>query len=173
MHEYTKRIVLRHNLRSLGNGYKYYDLGSVLKQLICDEVQRQFAIKDTGYELFLYLKRLTEHSDAVTLNVDLYDSDFNEQQVNKVISLFESESEFRGWFTNIVTKFVEEINQVGATVYYFDEFPGAYSVDNGRMLASIFDFTTGKFNNLPEVKTTTVTFEDPDVDKLIDQIMKE
>ncbi len=173
MHDYMKRIVLHHNLKAIGNGYKYYDMESILKQLISDDVHRQFPIKDSGYEMFLFLKRLTSYSDTVTLNVELYDSDYNEQPLNKVLTLFESDSEFRGWFTNIVNNFVEEVNQVGATVYYFDEFPGAYSVDNSKMLASIFDFTTGKFNELPEVKTTKITFEDPDVDKLIDQIMKE
>lgn len=173
MHDYTKRVLLRHNLRSVGSGYMYYDLDSILKKLQNDGVRRDIPILDTGYELLIYPKRLTDHSDTITLNVEVYNANYDEVPTKELAQLFDSNSELKGFLTTVIEKFVDELNNSNVKVKYFEEFNGSYSVINGKMYAAIYDFATDSFYDVPEPKEATILFEQPDVDKLIEQILKD
>jgi len=173
MHEYTKRVLLRHNLRNNTSGYVYYDLDSILKKLQNDKVRRDIPILDTGYELFIYPKKLSEHSDTITLNIEVYNANYDEVPTKELSTLFETNSELKGFLTTTVEKFVDELNSSNVKVKYFDEFNGSYSVMNGKMYAAIYDFDKDSFYEVPEPKETTILFEQPDIDKLIEQILKD
>lgn len=172
MHEYTKRVPIRTTLASL-EGYVFMDLDTILKNLRDDSVSNQFIIKNSGYEMFIYINKLSEHSKTFMLNIDVYNEDYKDIEPRDVIKLFESETEFRNFIKTSVVKYIESLNNLQLKVHYFSEFDGAYDVHNNRMYAAVYDFSTNKFLPTPEVKETILKFEDPDVDKLIEHIMKE
>lgn len=172
MHDYTKRVPIRSNLNST-SGYIFMDMDTIIAKLRDDSVDRQFVIKNSGYELFIYISRLSSSSRTFLLNVELYNEDYNEVPIKNAISCFESETEFRNFIKTCVSKFVTALNSLQSRVKYFEESGNTYDVHNNRMYIAIYDFKTEQFLDIPEVKELTIQFEDPDVDRLIENIMKE
>ena len=171
MHEYTKRVPIRTTLVSL-KGYVFTDLDTILKSLRDDSVKNKFIINNSRYEMFIYINKLSEYSKVFILNVDIYDEDYKDVEPRDAIKLFESEIDFRNFIKTSVAKYIESLNNLQLKVHYFSEFDGAYGVRNNRMYAAVYDFSTNKFLPAPEVKETILKFEDFDVDKLIEYIMK-
>lgn len=171
MHEYTKRIPIRTTLASLKE-YVFTDLDTILKSLKDNNVSNQFIINNSEYEMFIYINKLYEHSNTFMLNIDIYDEDYKDVEPRDAIKLFESERDFRNFIKTSVVKYIESLNNLQLKIHYFSEFDGAYDIHNNRMYAAVYDFSTNKFLPAPEVKETILKFEDPEVDKLIEYIMK-
>ncbi len=172
MHEYRKRIPIRSNLNSV-SGYVFMDIDTIIKNIRNDSVDHQFTVGDSGYELFIYIGRLSEHSRTFTLNAEAYDSDYNNIPVSDLAKLFESDSQFRNFIKQCVDKYISAVNALQSKVKYFEESTNTSDVHNSKLYIAIYDFSTDKFLDVPEVKEMVIQFEEPDVDKLIDQIMKE
>lgn len=173
MHEYTKRIPIRSNLSTIGKGYNYLDIDNIVKNIRHDNVNNLFVIKNSGYEMYVYIVKLTEHSKTLTLNIDIYDEDANNIEPREALKLFESISDFRSFIRSSINKYIETINNLQLKVHYFEEFDEAYDVHNNKLYAAIYNFQTNKFLSLPEVKEDILQFEEPNVDRLIEQILKE
>lgn len=171
MHDYTKHIPVKTNL-SVFNGYNYFDIDTVLNN-IRDNVNNNFIVKNTNYEMYVYLKRLSEYSNTLTLNIELFDEEYRDIEPKEIIKLFESETEFRNFIKNSIITYINAINSIQLKVHYFSEFEGAYNVYNNKMYAAVYDFSTNKFLPTPEVKETILKIEDPNIDTLIEKIMKE
>lgn len=172
MHEYTKRVPIRTTLVSLKGGYVFTDVDTILKSLQDDSVKNKFIINNSRYEMFIYINKLSEYSKVFILNVDIYDEDYKDVEPRDAIKLFESETDFRNFIKTSVAKYIESLNNLQLKFHYFSRFDGAYDVHNNRMYAAVYDFSTNKFLPAPEVKETILKFEDCDVDKLIEYIMK-
>ena len=173
MNEYIKRIPIQSNLSKMGRGYNYLDVDTVIKNSRQDSVDRTFVIKNSGYEMFVYITKLTEHSKNLTLNIGIYDDNVKDIEPRDAMKLFESMYEFRNFISSSVSKYIESINNLQLKVHYFEEFDGAYDVHNNKLYAAIYDVQTNKFLPIPEVKEDILKLEEPDIDRLIEQIMKE
>lgn len=165
--EYTKKLVLRYNLQ---NKRVYFDVDTLVKNINQTIKQRSFPIKDSKYELFICLDRPSK-LDFLTLNITLYDEDGEDYPIETAIALFESKTEFKNWITSTVNKFVELLNQASVTAAYFEHFNGLYSIENNKLYAAVYDFSTNTVLTIPEAKTIQIQFDEPDVNKLLDQIL--
>lgn len=172
MHEYRKRIPIRSNLNSISS-YIFMDIDTIIKNIRNDSVDSQFTINDSGYELFIYISRLSENTRTFILNAEAYDSEYNDIPVSDLVKLFESDSQFRNFIKQCVDKYINSVNALQSKVKYFEESTNMSAVRNNKLYIAIYDFSTDKFLDVPEVKELVIQFEEPDVDKLIDQIMKE
>lgn len=172
MHDYTKRTPVHSNVSAL-QGYPYYDIDTILSSLRNDNVQNQFLIKDSEYELFIYLTKFCNHSRSFMINVELYDAEYNEVEIIEALELFESRSEFRYFIENSINTYLDDINNLQLKVHYFDEFDGAYDVKNNKFYAAIYDFKTNTFLPIPEAKEVIIKFEEPNIDMLMNHIYKQ
>lgn len=171
MHDYTKRIIFKSNLNSV-ESYNYMDKDSVINFINHSNVNRQFKIKDTGYEFFIFVDKLSEHTKTLVLNAELYDDNFNEIPLKDGLKLFENENEYRNFIKQCLNKFVTDLNNLNHAIKYFKEFNGAYQVINNKLYAAVYDFKTGKFLEIPEPSELILQFEEVDYVELFKEIMK-
>lgn len=171
MHDYTKRIIFKSNLNSV-ESYNYMDKDSVINFINHSNVNRQFKIKDTGYEFFIFVDKLSEHTKTLVLNAELYDDNFNEIPLKDGLKLFENENDYRNFIKQCLNKFVTDLNNLNHAIKYFKEFNGAYQVINNKLYAAVYDFKTGKFLEIPEPSELILQFEEVDYGELFKEIMK-
>jgi len=171
MHDYTKRIIFKSNLNSV-ESYNYMDKDSIINFINHSNVNRQFKIKDTDYEFFIFVDKLSEHTKTLILNAELYDDNFNEIPLKDGLKLFENENEYRNFIKQCLNKFVTDLNNLNHAIKYFKEFNGAYQVINNKLYAAVYDFKTGKFLEIPEPSELILQFEELDYVELFKEIMK-
>lgn len=172
MHEFRKRIPIRSNLSTI-KSHILVDLDSIIKEIRRNGDSKS-SFTTNNYEIYLYLNKLTEHSNTFTLNIEAYDiNEYNEVQIKKIIDDFESESEFRNFIKNNAINYIDSINQLNLPIRYFEDFDGAYTISNNKLYAAVYDFSTNKYLLTPKAQVVALQFNEPDVDKLIDQIMKD
>ena len=172
MHDYTRRILLRSNLTSL-KGHVFTDFDTIFINLCDNSIKKSFLVKDTGYELFINVSKLSEYSTSFVLNVEMYDINGDNIPIKLALQFFESETEFRNFIKQCVVSYIDALNALQLKVKYIVTF-NTYDMDvrNNKLYTAVYDFTTNKFLDIPDLETIILQFEEPDTDKLIEYIMK-
>ena len=176
MHEYMKRVRIDSNL----SNYNYVSVTSILN-FINFSVKGSYAIpnlnelsnsQNDNYELLLHINKLKENSKTLILTLEIYDGEVNNIKPKDAISLFETEAEFRNFITMSIMKYIDEINNLKITFPYFSN-GSIYDIHNDKLYAAVYDFKTNQFLPIPEVNEAIFILGEPNIDALLESIMKD
>ena len=169
---------LRMNMNSLEHCQMYANESDILDKIFNVAKDNRSLPIQNGVYANVKVDHLTSSTDnwLFAVYVTVFDEDsYNEISSSELISRFGSITEFKAFIDKVVTEFIDIINDADITFKYLDRTDNSdFIVQNGKLYAPIYDFA--KELNLEtnfEMKDYHLTFEMPDIDKIVNGILKE